>query len=130
MSVKTEFPPPPAEWQLPTWDRHALFPLQNVAYGISQRINALLHLHQKADSGTTRGYLHSEELRFLRYFLKEKRGVYSGGRSWHSIFSRHQQVIPGHKCAATVGETDGWIRHGERGEERRGKESRGLAVKS
>lgn len=35
-------------------------------------------------------------------------------RYWHSIFSRHQQVIPGHKCAATVGETDGWIRHGER----------------
>lgn len=58
-----------------------------------------------------------------------RKWVYSGGRDWHSIFSRHQQVIPGHKCAATVGETDGWIRHGERRGERRGKESRGLAVK-
>ncbi|KAK1885724.1 tRNA (guanine(26)-N(2))-dimethyltransferase, partial [Dissostichus eleginoides] len=47
-----------------------------------------------------------------------KIGVYSGGAAiLYSIFSRHQQVIPGHKCAATVGETDGWIRHGERGEE-------------
>lgn len=88
MSVKTEFPPPPpppAEWQLPTWDRHALFPLQNVAYTISQRINALLHLHQKADSGTTRGYLHSEELRFLRYFSKGE----AGGLQRRAILALH-----------------------------------------
>lgn len=86
MSVKTEFPPPPpAEWQLPTWDRHALFPFQNVAYTISQRINALLHLHQKADSGTTRGYLHSEELRFLRYFSKGE----AGGLQRRAILALH-----------------------------------------
>lgn len=51
-------------------------------------------------------------------FIYFSSGVYSGGAAiLYSIFSRHQQVIPGHKYAATVDETDGWIRHGERGEE-------------
>lgn len=66
--------------------------------------------------------LRCESLSVNVIFLPERRvGSYSGGRYWHSIFSRHQQVIPGHKRAATVGETDGWIRHGERREEGKGK---------
>lgn len=65
--------------------------------------------------------------------------AYSTGRVGQTILSRHQQVIPGHKCAATVGETDEWIRHGEMGgggrrreweAEGRGEKVKRLAVKS
>lgn len=84
---------------------------------------------ERAHTGRGRSGAHLAEVRceslcvhvfYLFFFLQEGRRGSKEGRSRHSIFSRHQQVIPGHERAATVGETDGWIRHGEsRGGERK-----------
>lgn len=102
-------------------------PLQNVAYDMSQRINHVLTVEfpPKRDSGIRTCYAltrTNHSVLTLSCSHRGQKGVYrSGGGHRCPIFSRHQQVIPGHKCAATVGETDGWIRHGESGEERKRK---------
>lgn len=97
-------------------------PLQNVAYDMSQQINYLLTVKSPPKTELKkpqRLYAHvAESLCFnvFFFFTREDKGVYSRGRYWHSIFSRHQQVIPGHKCAATVGVSDGsGMARGERG---------------